>query len=144
MIPLLRVLLLFAVLRGERVTTTRAREMVQITRHLTGDLRRAVLVVCWLESSWGRWGTLLCGCGGRGANRDPRWQVGCAAGTLAHGLRVCGTWEGAFSRFHHGGPGCRSDVYGRGAVRRMEELRATETRATEPAPGRGTSFSGTR
>ena len=59
-----------------------------------------VLAVCQVESGLGTRGAILCGCG---ADRSVRAQARCAAGTLAHGRRLCGGWAGGLRRYRYGG-----------------------------------------
>lgn len=67
------------------------------------------LAVCALESGIGTRGSILCGCyvsrvvdGRRVLDVSTEAQARCVAGTLAHGLRVCGSWAASLRRYRYG------------------------------------------
>lgn len=63
------------------------------------------LAVCALESGIGTRGDILCGCYVRRAgvlDTSTEAQARCVAGTLAYGLRACGSWAASLRRYRYG------------------------------------------
>lgn len=74
-----------------------------------------VAAVCVQESTWGRVGSLPCGCDPSGAHGvGPSWesQARCAARSLATSLRRCRNVRGALARYQSGS--CRGSRRDRG------------------------------